>query len=122
MKKLALTILISVAVVAPSFAQGSSYVVKVTPTLVYLNGDLPAATAVDERLIILRPQPSANGFKKIAEVSILEVYEKVAIAEILTLELEETIELLDVAIAKGEWKGPVANPPPTEVAEGDWSR
>ena len=107
MRRLASTAMILVLGAALGLAQELSYnyVVKVTPALVYINGHLSAGVDVDNRLVIIRPGPPETGFVRIAEVTILEVLEKLVIAEIDYVVDGQTIEELDVAIAPNEWEG-----------------
>lgn len=106
MKKIILIILSLAVSTGMCFAQELQYqhVVKVTPVFVYLDGGLLAGIDVNDRFIIVRPEQRGGGFTKIAEVVVLRTFEKMAIAEIMSISSDNAIEILDFAISEDEWK------------------
>jgi hypothetical protein len=91
---------------ATSSAQEPQYnhVVKVTSTLVYLDGGQRAGINTNDRFVIVRPEPRGSGFTLIAEVMVLRTFEKLAIAEIKSICKGQDIEVLDFAVAENEWQ------------------
>ena len=98
--------LIVVLCMATSSAQEPQYnhVVKVTSSLVYLDGGQSAGIHTDDRFVIVRPEPRGSGFTVIAKVTVLRTFEKLAIAEIKSTSKGQDIEVLDFAVAEDEWQ------------------
>ena len=78
-------------------------VVKMTPTLVYLDVGVESGIAVGDRFLIGRKESAGNPFAKLAQVQVLRSFEKFLIAEIESDSLGRPIKLLDVAIRLAEW-------------------
>lgn len=86
-----------------------AYVIKVTPTLAYLDVGLAVGATVGESYVILREDGS--DWMKVGEVQLVRVDEHFSIAEIVDMAADETIEVLHRALARWEWEAMDGNRP-----------
>ena len=80
-----------------------SRVIKVTPTLVYLDMAAESGIVIGDRFIIGREGPGENAFVRVAKVQVLRLFEKFLIAEIESDAYGGSIRLLDMAIRLEQW-------------------
>ena len=67
-----------------------AHVVKVTPTLVYLDVASESGVAIGDRFVVGREGPEENPFAMVAQVRVLGSFEKFPTAEIVPDSLGET--------------------------------
>lgn len=107
-KRAALALVVGLLVV-PSAAtaadtDGLLYVIKVTPTLLYLDGGA-AAVDMGERFLVLRDRGRGEGlYDKVGEVRVIRRFEEFSIAEILSVAEGAQIEVLQRAISAADWE------------------
>ena len=80
------------------------YVIKVTPTLVYMDAGETAGLRVGESYILLAEREGKNKFNGVAEVRVIRVHEEFCIAEILSVEMGQEVEVLQRAISMVDWE------------------
>jgi hypothetical protein len=80
-----------------------SRVIKVTPTLVYLDVAAESGIVIGDRFIIGRAGTEENAFARVAKVQVLRLFEKFLIAEIESDSYGGSIRLLDMAVRLEEW-------------------
>ena len=80
-----------------------SRVIKVTPTLVYLDVAAESGIVIGDRFIIGRAGTEENAFARVAKVQVLRLFEKFLIAEIESDSYGGSIRLLDLAVRLEEW-------------------
>ena len=78
------------------------YVIKVTPTLVYLDGGT-ALVDEGETFLILRDGKQREMFVNIGEVKVIRRFDEFSIAEIVSEEEGAQIEVLDRALSEATW-------------------
>ena len=74
------------------------YVIKVTPTLVYLDAGAAVASVGDE-FLVLRVKESDRRYIQVGEVRVIRVFDEFAIAEIVSVAVDEEIAVLNRAIS-----------------------
>ena len=84
-------------------AENMNYVIKVTPTLVYIDGGQTHGINVGDAFIILRAEKK-DRFAHVAKVSVIRVFEEFSIAEIVSVVEGENIEMLQRAISRMDWE------------------
>jgi hypothetical protein len=84
-------------------AENMNYVIKVTPTLVYIDGGQTHGIHVGDAFIILRAEKK-DRFAQVAQVSVIRVFEEFSIAEISSVVGGENIEMLQRAISRMDWE------------------
>ena len=80
------------------------YVIKVTPTLVYLDG---GSSVVDmgETFLILRDSDRGEGlYEKVGEVRVIRLYDEFSIAEILAMQEGTQIDVLQRAVSESDFE------------------
>ena len=104
MKRLA-NILASICLLGTAVAaENMNYVIKVTPTLVYIDGGQAHGIHVGDAFIVLRARKKADQFAQVAQVSVIRVFEEFSIAEIASVVEGEKIEMLQRAISRMDWE------------------
>ena len=99
-----------------------AYVIKVTPSLVYLDAGERTGVQEGDAYLILSQQE--EHYSKVGEVKVIRVFEEFCIAEISFLEKGKEIELLQRAVPRSEWEETAMSLPPVEEspAEEDGER
>jgi hypothetical protein len=92
------------------------YVIKVTPTLVYVDGGRDAGLAVHDDLVIMRADPRTDGYTRIAAVRVLRTFDRMAIAEICSTATGQGIQPLDLVAAPGQDRPWVASAAPDSAS------
>lgn len=80
------------------------YVIKVTPTLVYMDAGETAGVGVGESYILLAEREGKDRFNGVAEVRVIRVHDEFCIAEILSVEMGQEVEVLQRAISMVDWE------------------
>ena len=80
------------------------YVIKVTPTLVYMDAGETAGVGVGQSYILLAEREGKDKFNGVAEVRVIRVHEEFCIAEILSVEMGQEVEVLQRAISMVDWE------------------
>ena len=79
------------------------YVIKVTPTLVYLDTGIKTGAMVGETFVLLGESDGADPYQQVAEIRVIRVHDEFSIAEVLFVEHGEGIEVLQRAISMDGW-------------------
>ena len=85
-------------------AQEMFYVIKVTPTLVYIDVGKRGGAAVGQLYTIARAEDDEGSYNSIGEVRVIRVFEEFSIAEIAYQVEGEQFEKLQRAIASEVWE------------------
>ena len=85
-------------------AENMNYVIKVTPTLVYIDGGQTHGIHVGDAFMILRAEKKADQFAQVAQVNVIRVFEEFSIAEISSVVEGEKIDMLQRAISRMDWE------------------
>jgi hypothetical protein len=80
----------------------SHYVIKVTPTLVYLDAGSEAGAHGDQSFVIIREHEGM--YVPVGHVTLIRVYESFSIAEINSIATGEEISVLDRVVMADEWE------------------
>ena len=80
------------------------YVIKVTPTLVYLDVGKGRGVEMGDMYLILRPRAENQPYVWVGEVAIIRVFDAFSIAEIISVVEDEEIEILQQAIFREDWE------------------
>ena len=80
------------------------YVIKVTPTLVYLDVGKGRGVEMGDMYLILRPRAENEPYVWVGEVEIIRVFDAFSIAEIISVVEDEEIEILQQAIFREDWE------------------
>ena len=79
------------------------YVIKVTPTLVYMDAGEAGGVEVGEMYMLLGEREGKDIFNQVAEVRVIRVDEEFSIAEILSVEMGSEVVVLQRAISRDDW-------------------
>ncbi|MFH1568598.1 MAG: hypothetical protein ABIL09_11430 [Gemmatimonadota bacterium] len=79
------------------------YVIKVTPTLVYLDAGAEGGAAYGQEYLLLREDPQRRGYAKVGAARAIRLFEGFCIAEITALEPGEEVAVLQRAILRETW-------------------
>jgi len=109
---LGLCTLLALAVLAPATADEGSgepvsealfYVVKVTPSLVYLDGGSEHGVSQAQDFLIMRENVDRDYYVLVGEGRVIRLFEEFCIAEITSVEEGEEIALLQRAVSREAW-------------------
>ena len=100
---LALAVLAPVQLHAGGMHMGMHYIIKVTPSLVYLDAGSDFGTIVGQEFLVLREQEGDDYFMQVGNVRVLRVSEAFAIAEIMDVAEGEAVEVLHRVISRAAW-------------------
>ena len=84
------------------------YVIKVTPTLVYLDVGKGRGVERGDMYLILRPRAENQPYVWVGEVEIIRVFDAFSIGEIISVVEDEDIEILQQAISREDWEAMLA--------------
>ena len=79
------------------------YIIKVTPTLVYLDAGMTSGIDRGTSYVVLRERDRGDEFARVGQVRVIRVDEEFCIAEILEVEMGEEIDVLQRAISQDRW-------------------
>jgi hypothetical protein len=85
-------------------AADTPYVIKVTPTLVYLDVGKGMGVGSGDMYLILRPREENEPHMWVGEVKIIRVFDEFSIAEIISVVEGERMEILQQAISMEDWE------------------
>ena len=74
-------------------AEEMLYVIKVTPTLVYLDGGEGTGVEPGDRCLVLRPREKDERYARVGEVQIIRVFEEFSIAEITSVTRKSSLSI-----------------------------
>jgi len=102
-------------------AEEMHYVIKVTPTLIYVDAGERAGVQVGDVYLILQTSDEDDKYAQVGEVRVVRVFEEFSIAEITYVAAGEEIEVLQRAISMAAWEemAQVARPMEREVTSAD---
>ena len=85
-------------------AEEMSYVIKVTPSLVYVDaGDRSAVGRGDTYVVLRLTDDEAEPYARVGEVRIIRVFEAFSIAEIVSVAEGEELAMLQRAVSEQAW-------------------
>jgi hypothetical protein len=114
MKRLLLILAVVAVSAGATRAQEMYYVIKVTPTLLYLDAGLVTGVQPKDHYLILTRDAPDGPYAPVAEVVVVRVAEGYSIAEILSRVEGRPLEVLQRAISAKEWE---LMAPPVEDAD-----
>lgn len=79
------------------------YVVKVTPSLVYLDGGLEHGVCMGQDFLIMRQNAGQGYYVLVGEARVIRLTEELSIAEVTSVEEGEEISLLHRAVSREAW-------------------
>jgi len=79
------------------------YVVRVTPSLVYLDGGLEHGVSMGQDFLIMRENAGQGYYVLVGEASVIRLFGEFCIAEITSVEEGEEISLLQRAVSREAW-------------------
>ena len=79
------------------------YVIKVTPTLVYLDAGQQGGAMLNQDYLLLREKGRRGYYILVGSARVIRLYEGFSIAEITGVEEGEEVAVLQRAIARGTW-------------------
>ena len=79
------------------------YVVKVTPSLVYLDGGLGHGVSMAQNFLIMRENAGRGYYILVGQARVIRLFEEFCIAEITSVEEGEEISVLHRAVSREAW-------------------
>ena len=104
MRRLTITLCTLGLLAGAAAAEEMSYVIKVTPSLVYLDAGAHKGARIGQAYMVLHAEEDGESYSEIGDVRIIRLFEEFSIAEIIYQVEGEEFEVLQRAVSSEVWQ------------------